>query len=68
MKISRKHILKAWISSLLGLLITVIPTVADVIIDGAVHWKKTGLLLSGTVILSLTDLFKEIKREIDADR
>ena len=64
---SFRNIFRAWISSVLGALILLIPTVVDLMQKGEVDWSKTGWLMIGAVLLALTDAFKEAKRQLDEE-
>lgn len=67
MAIKTKYLIKAWISTLLGGLITVMTTLVSWIIDGSFNWKAFAASFGIAVILAFTDLFKELKKQIDEE-
>lgn len=60
------NIWKAWISTLLGLLIPVITGIVTMVSSGnGVDWKAVKMSLIATGLLALTDLFKEIQTKLN---
>lgn len=57
MKLS--NILKAWLSTFIGLLIPIITGVATTITSGHVDWESVGYSLIATALFALTDVLKE---------
>ena len=60
MNIKTSNIWKAWISTWFGLLIPVVTTAVTKIIDGSINWHDVKISLLGTLLFSITDLFKEV--------
>jgi 1,4-dihydroxy-2-naphthoate octaprenyltransferase len=57
------NILKAWVSTFIGLLIPIITGIATTITDGHVDWKKVLYSLIATALLALTDVLKESQKK-----
>jgi hypothetical protein len=63
----RSHILKAWVSTLIGITAGIITTAATAIAQNSFDWKA---VLAGAVpafLLSVTDLLKEVQKQISND-
>jgi hypothetical protein len=58
-----KNILKAWVSTFIGLIIPVITGIATTITTGHVDWKSVGYSFIATALLALTDVLKETKKK-----
>lgn len=64
-KFNKKNIVKAGLSSLLGGLILVLTPTIELLATGSIVWKHVGYAAIAAGVLAVTDVFKEIKKEID---
>jgi hypothetical protein len=62
MKLS--NIWKAWLSSLLGLLIPIITLCVSDLFTGSINWTAVKASLAPALALLVTDILKEIQNEI----
>lgn len=64
-KVNIKNIKNAVISSILGLFILAFGTIAGSIAEGQFSWKSFLTSLAPSIFLLLTDILKEVKRQVD---
>ncbi len=58
------NIWKAWLSTLVGLLIPIVTGIATQLVSGSVDWTAVKTSLIATAGLALTDLLKELNKTI----
>lgn len=58
------NIWKAWLSTLVGLLIPIVTGVATQLVTGTVDWTAVKTSLIATAGLAFTDLLKELNKTI----
>ena len=59
------NIWKAWISTVVGLLIPIFSGVATSLIEGSIDWSAVKTSLIATGLLAVTDLLKELSKNIN---
>lgn len=64
--VKTSNITKAAASTTLGILILIVGTLSGSVAAGEFSWKSLFASLAPALILSVTDLLKEVKKQIDA--
>ena len=59
------NIWKAWLSTLIGLLIPIFTGIATQVITGSIDWTAVKTSLIATAILAVTDLLKELTKGLE---
>ena len=64
MNFNISNVYKAWLSTLIGVVITVLSGIISQANTGHVNWHLVIATGSGALLLALTDILKEVQKEI----
>ena len=66
MSLNLKNVSKAWVSTLIGVAVGIVSSAATAYADGSFSWKAVAAAVVPAVALAVTDVLKEVQKELSA--